>query len=95
MACSAQAPTRGRADAPHPLRSAAIRSPAHLHFRISHPRSPRLTTQLYLKGESSESGMGGFFSRERDRLEISPVRAPAAREPGALAATYTFVLEAA
>ena len=69
--------------------------PAHLHFRISHQRSRRLTTQLYLKGESSESGMGGFFSRERDRLEIAPVRAQAAREPGALAATYTFVLEAA
>jgi len=69
--------------------------PAHLHFRIAHPRSRTLTTQLYLKGESSESGMGGFFSRERDRLEIAPVQAQAAREPGALAATYTFVLEAA
>jgi len=69
--------------------------PAHLHFRISHPRARTLTTQLYLKGESSESGMGGFFSRERDRLEITPVRAQGAREPGALEATYSFVLEAA
>ncbi len=39
--------------------------------------------------------MGGFFSRERDRIEIAAVRAQGAREPGALDATYTFVLEAA
>jgi len=69
--------------------------PAHLHFRISHPRSRTLTTQLYLKGESAERGMGGYFARERDRLEIAPVPAHGTREPGALEATYTFVLEAA
>ena len=69
--------------------------PAHLHFRISHPRSRTLTTQLYLKGESTEGGMGGYFARERDRLEIAPVPAKGARGPGSLEATYTFVLEAA
>lgn len=66
--------------------------PPHLHFRLSHPDARALTTQLYLKGESSERGWGGAFARERDRLEIAPVAAQG-REPGALAASYTFVLE--
>jgi hypothetical protein len=34
-----------------------------------------------------------MFSRERDRLEISPQPAQG-REPGAFAASYTFVLQA-
>ena len=54
--------------------------PPHLHFRISHPRARRLTTQLCVKGESAEAGAGTFFARERDRLEIALVAAPATRE---------------
>jgi len=69
--------------------------PPHLHFRISHPRARRLTTQLCVKGESAEAGAGTFFARERDRLEIVLVAAPGARDAGALAATCTFVLETA
>lgn len=69
--------------------------PPHLHFRIAHPRARTLTTQLYVKGESAEAGMGGYFARERDRLEIVLVPVRDGRDAGALAASYTFVLEAA
>jgi protocatechuate 3,4-dioxygenase beta subunit len=64
--------------------------PPHLHFRITAAGRRTLTTQLYLKGESSERSMG-MFARERDRLEITPQPA-AGKEAGALAASYTFVL---
>lgn len=65
--------------------------PPHLHFRVSHPGHRRLTTQLYLEGEAAERGFAGMFSRERERLLIAP-KPVAGREPGALAAGYTFVL---
>jgi protocatechuate 3,4-dioxygenase beta subunit len=68
--------------------------PAHLHFRITRAGARPLTTQLYLKGESAEGGFGGMFSRERDRLLISPEPA-AVRDANALAASYDFVLEIA
>ncbi|MFO1281067.1 MAG: intradiol ring-cleavage dioxygenase [Burkholderiales bacterium] len=64
--------------------------PAHLHFKLAHPRARSLTTQLYLNGESSER-YAAMFARERERLEIAP--AASTREPGALAAHYRFVLE--
>jgi protocatechuate 3,4-dioxygenase beta subunit len=64
--------------------------PPHLHFRITAAGRRTLTTQLYLKGESAERSMG-MFARERDRLESVPQPATG-REPGALAASYTFVL---
>ncbi|MCC7114110.1 MAG: intradiol ring-cleavage dioxygenase, partial [Burkholderiales bacterium] len=64
--------------------------PAHLHFKLAHPRASALTTQLYLRGESAERNFAGMFARERDRLEIAP--APAAAEAGALDANYDFVL---
>ena len=69
--------------------------PPHLHFRISDPRARTLTTQLYVRGESAEPGMGGYFARERDRLEIALVPVRDGRDAGALAASYAFVLEAA
>jgi protocatechuate 3,4-dioxygenase beta subunit len=65
--------------------------PAHLHFRITRANYRVLTTQLYVKGESAERGFGGMFSRERDRLEITP-QAVSGREAGAVAASYAFVL---
>ena len=68
--------------------------PAHLHFRITRAGARPLTTQLYLKGEAAERGFGGMFSRERDRLLISPEPA-AGRDANALGASYTFVLETA
>jgi len=68
--------------------------PAHLHFRIARAGARTLTTQLYIKGESTERGFGGMFSRERDRLEIVP-RPATGREANALAAGYDFVLESA
>jgi len=68
--------------------------PAHLHFRITRSGARTLTTQLYLKGESAEGGFGGMFSKERDRLLVSPEPATG-REANALAASYNFVLETA
>ena len=67
--------------------------PPHLHFRVTRPGARTLTTQLYLKGESSER-FSGMFARERDRLEIAPVGAPS-RGANAVEASYTFVLETA
>ena len=68
--------------------------PAHLHFRITRDGARTLTTQLYVQGESAERGFGGMFSRERERLLISP--APAGgRDGNALAASDMCVLETA
>lgn len=64
--------------------------PAHLHFKLAHPRAAALTTQLYLRGESTERSFGGMFARERERLEIAPK--PASDEVNALDAAYDFVL---
>ena len=67
--------------------------PPHLHFKLAHARAGPLTTQLYPRGESAErSGGFGLSGRTaRSRLEFAPVPATG-REPGALAATYDFVL---
>jgi len=65
--------------------------PAHLHFKVAHRDGAPLTTQLYVKGESTERGGFFGFSREREKLEI--VLAPASgREAGAVEASYRFVL---
>jgi protocatechuate 3,4-dioxygenase beta subunit len=67
--------------------------PPHLHFKLAHARAAPLTTQLYPRGESDVRSVGfGLSGRTaRSRLEFAPVPA-AGREPGALAATYDFVL---
>jgi protocatechuate 3,4-dioxygenase beta subunit len=67
--------------------------PPHLHFKVAQASARPLTTQLYPRGESAErtSGFGLSGRDARSRLEFD--MAPAAgREPGALAATYDFVL---
>ena len=69
--------------------------PPHLHFKLAQATSRPLTTQLYPRGESAERAVGfGLSGREaRSRLEFA--MAPATgREPGALAASYDFVLRA-
>jgi protocatechuate 3,4-dioxygenase beta subunit len=70
--------------------------PPHLHFKLAHPAAQSLTTQLYPRGESAERGMGfGLSDRStRGRLEFV-ASAATGREPGALAATYDFVLRTA
>jgi protocatechuate 3,4-dioxygenase beta subunit len=66
--------------------------PPHLHFKLAHPRAHPLTTQLYPRGESAERGGFGLSDRAtRARLEFV-LEPAAAREPGALAANYDFVL---
>ncbi len=70
--------------------------PPHLHFRLAHPRGRPLTTQLYPRGESGERARGfGLSDRgTRSRLEFATTPAEG-REPGALAATFDFVLASA
>ena len=65
--------------------------PPHLHFKLAHASAQPLTTQLYPRGDSAERGMGfGLSGRDtRTRLEFA---ASAGKAPGALAATYDFVL---
>jgi protocatechuate 3,4-dioxygenase, beta subunit len=50
--------------------------PAHVHFRVIAPRFVTLTTQMYFAGENKEggflSGAFGGFSKERDRLTVTP-----------------------
>ncbi len=67
--------------------------PPHLHFKLAHPDAAPLTTQLYPRGESAERGLGFGLSDRSTRERLEFVLAPAAgREPGALAASYDFVL---
>jgi protocatechuate 3,4-dioxygenase beta subunit len=70
--------------------------PPHLHFKVTHPRTQPLTTQLYPRGESAERGTGfGLSGREaRSRLEFA-VQPAGGREAGAFAADYDFVLRLA
>ncbi len=50
--------------------------PAHVHFRVIAPRFATLTTQMYFAGENKEGGFSrgafGGFSKERDRLTVTP-----------------------
>jgi protocatechuate 3,4-dioxygenase, beta subunit len=50
--------------------------PAHVHFRVIAPRYVTLTTQMYFAGENKEGGFSagtfGGFSKERDRLTVTP-----------------------
>lgn len=68
--------------------------PPHLHFKIRHPQAIELTTQLYVDGDDTR-GDGVLASSPRgtrERLSVPATSAPE-REPGALAATFNFVLE--
>jgi protocatechuate 3,4-dioxygenase beta subunit len=67
--------------------------PPHLHFKLKHPSTPELTTQLYVAGDDARGDSVLSFSPRgtRERLSIALANAPE-REPGALAATYDFVL---
>lgn len=70
--------------------------PPHLHFKLAHPRAAPLTTQLYPRGEADERGAGAGLSDRGTRSRLSFALAPApGREPGALAATFDFVLRIA
>ncbi|CZF79032.1 Protocatechuate 3,4-dioxygenase beta chain [Grimontia celer] len=42
--------------------------PPHIHVKLWNGNKELLTTQLYLEGQTG----GGWFSRERERLQISP-----------------------
>ena len=67
--------------------------PPHLHLKVRAPGAPALTTQVYIKGDSTAGDMvigsspSGTF--ERLSMALTPV---AGREPGALAGTFDFVI---
>ncbi len=46
--------------------------PAHVHFRVMVSRAATFTTQMYFAGENKEGSTFGGFSKERDRLTVTP-----------------------
>jgi protocatechuate 3,4-dioxygenase beta subunit len=66
--------------------------PPHLHFKLAHPRAQTLTTQLYPRGESAERGAGFGLSGRDARARLEFVMEPDPSAPGALLASYDFVL---
>jgi protocatechuate 3,4-dioxygenase beta subunit len=62
--------------------------PPHIHFQITHPRHPRLVTQLYTS-ETGEAAPSGYEASYRS-LWVSFT--PSTREAGALAARFDIVL---
>jgi protocatechuate 3,4-dioxygenase beta subunit len=65
----------------------------HLHLKLRHAEAAPLTTQLYVAGDST-SGDGvvrysGPDTHARLSMQVTPV---SGKEPGALAASYDFVL---
>jgi len=67
--------------------------PPHLHLKLRPAGAPALTTQVYIKGDSTAGDIviGSAPSGTLDRLSVAlaPV---AGREPGALAGRFDFVL---
>ena len=47
--------------------------PPHVHFKVVAPGYRELVTQMYFAGENTERGGWFGFSRERDRLTVTPV----------------------
>jgi protocatechuate 3,4-dioxygenase beta subunit len=64
--------------------------PPHIHFQITHPRHPKLVTQLYAlaEGEGSAARWGYEASYRSLWVEF----APTPREAGAIAARFDIVL---
>lgn len=65
--------------------------PPHIHFQITHPRHPRLVTQLYAQ---ATAGDGGAQWAEAMYPSLWVTFAPSGREPGAVAARFDIVLAA-
>lgn len=66
--------------------------PPHIHFKVVASGHRELVTQMYFAGETTERGGRFGFSKERDRLTITPT----SRRDGdraALAAIFDLVLE--
>ena len=68
--------------------------PPHVHFKVIASGHRQLVTQMYFAGESTERGGWFGFSKQRDRLTVTPTT----RQDGdraALAANFDLVLEPA
>lgn len=68
--------------------------PPHVHFKVIAPGYRNLVTQMYFAGESTERGGSFGFSRERDRLTVTPV-ALRNGDRSSLSARFDLVLEKA
>jgi protocatechuate 3,4-dioxygenase beta subunit len=64
--------------------------PPHIHFQVTHPRYPKLVTQLY----APDTASGGARWEESTYPSLWVTFAPASREPGAVAARFDIVLAA-
>jgi len=68
----------------------------HIHFKVSAPGAGRLTTQMYLAGET-QNATDGVLSRIRDRHAresvIVKLEQASDLEPGALRGTFDIVLD--
>ena len=68
--------------------------PPHVHFKVVAPGHRDLVTQMYFAGDNSERGIAFGFSRERDRLTVTPTPQRDGDRDG-LAARFDLVLERA
>jgi len=65
----------------------------HLHLKLAHPDAKPLTTQLYVAGDSAAGDGVIRWSGADVYARLSMTLAPATgKEPGAVAASYGFVL---
>lgn len=65
--------------------------PPHVHFRVVASGHKDLVTQMYFAGDNQERGWNFGFSKERDRLTITPTALKDGERNG-LAATFDLVL---
>ena len=68
--------------------------PPHVHFRVVASGRKELVTQMYFAGDNKERGGNFGFSKERDRLTITPTALNDGERSG-LAATFDLVLATA
>ncbi len=68
--------------------------PSHIHFRVVASGRKELVTQMYFAEDNKERGGNFGFSKERDRLTVTPTPAKDGERSG-LAATFDLVLAAA
>ena len=64
--------------------------PPHIHFQVTHPRHPKLVTQLYARAEGQGSAAG--YGHEASYRALWVEFAPTNREAGAVAARFDIVL---
>ena len=68
--------------------------PPHVHFRVAASGRKELVTQMYFSDDNKERGMSFGFSKERDRITVTPTAAKDGQRDG-LAATFDLVLSLA